>query len=402
MEDFRIAHDILQAMPCGCVSFDENGIIEFVNQSMCDLLGYETADLIDQNIERIFTISSRIFYQTQLYALIRLNGKADEIFISLKAKQGEVIPVVVYGKLSKTLDKTSIICSFLTVWEQQKHHHSANTDDTDRPYSDKNALTKLKEEFELYQQKLDRQVLMLLQRNQEYVQLSKVLSHDLSEPIRKIGIFTDLLMNHSVQIPDPVAAGRMGKIQKSVQRLQNLTNSLQQFIYVDNIVEETTVLDFSKLVAESKNEIIIETGFSDFQIISDHIPGFQGRSAQIGVLLKELLQNAIQNRLEEQPLMIKITSQITEQNSYQVNKTKYNYTDHIKLEITDNGSGFENEYASHVFGLFNKLNNKSAGAGLGLALCKQIVSYHYGTITASSKPNHGTTVTIMLPIWQPV
>ena len=113
-----------------------------------------------------------------------------------------------------------------------------------------------------------------------------------------------------------------------------------------------------------------------------------------------LIKNAIQNRDINRRLQIQIKAVLIEENSYQFNKRKYRYTDHVKLEITDNGTGFDNQYNSYIFGLLNKLSSHSAGAGLGLALCKQIVSHHYGTISASSEIGKGTTFLIVLPVSQ--
>jgi light-regulated signal transduction histidine kinase (bacteriophytochrome) len=70
-----------------------------------------------------------------------------------------------------------------------------------------------------------------------------------------------------------------------------------------------------------------------------------------------------------------------------------------KIEITDNGIGFEQVYAEKIFESFLRLNSKDKyeGTGLGLALCKKIVERHQGFIKADGRPGKGATFTVYLP-----
>ena len=395
---------MLEAMPCGCIAFDDYGNIESVNEFLYNLLEYDPNELIDKNIEYILTISSRIFYQTQLYPLIRLKGKVDEIFLSLKSKRGTHIPVMLYCKRNVSDDKISNICVFVTVWEREKHELEMLKANEMRQQTllENETLNKLKEELELHQQQLDQQVSILTQRNQEYIQLNKVLTHDLQEPIRKISIFTDRIVNHIKSINDPEVLNNFQKIQASVLQLRNLTSSLQKFVYTYTSEEKTSISFIKDLIEEAQSDAIIETGFDDFELKTGEIPTFEGNIVEIKLVFMEILKNSIQNRNINKRLKIEIRAVLIEENSYLVSKGKYRYTDHIKLEISDNGNGFDSQYNSYIFGLFNKLNPLSEGAGLGLALCKQIISNHYGTITINSEIEKGTTVTIILPVQQPV
>ena len=71
----------------------------------------------------------------------------------------------------------------------------------------------------------------------------------------------------------------------------------------------------------------------------------------------------------------------------------------LKLEFSDNGIGFENEFAGRIFAIFQRLHGRSEyeGSGIGLAICKKIVEHHGGVIYASGIPDQGATFTIILP-----
>ena len=65
------------------------------------------------------------------------------------------------------------------------------------------------------------------------------------------------------------------------------------------------------------------------------------------------------------------------------------------ISITDNGKGILPEVLNRIFVPF--FTTKTSGSGIGLSICKQIVTLHGGTITASSQPDEKTTFNVMLP-----
>jgi anti-anti-sigma regulatory factor len=88
--------DLLNRAPCGFLTFTDDGIVRAVNVTLLRLLGVDAPEgLLDKHIEAILPIASRIFYQTHFFPLLKLHGKADEIYFSLRSKAGEDIPVLV-------------------------------------------------------------------------------------------------------------------------------------------------------------------------------------------------------------------------------------------------------------------------------------------------------------------
>ena len=64
-----------------------------------------------------------------------------------------------------------------------------------------------------------------------------------------------------------------------------------------------------------------------------------------------------------------------------------------RITVEDNGIGFDEQYAERIFGIFQRLHPRDVyeGTGIGLAICRRIVEYHGGEITAQSKPGKGST-----------
>jgi PAS domain S-box-containing protein len=87
--------EVLNNAPCGFLSFTDDGLIVLTNVTLAQLLGYETDSLRGKKFEIILPIASRIFYQTHFFPLLKLHGKIEEIYFSLRAKEGHDIPMLI-------------------------------------------------------------------------------------------------------------------------------------------------------------------------------------------------------------------------------------------------------------------------------------------------------------------
>ncbi|HSJ10086.1 MAG TPA: histidine kinase dimerization/phospho-acceptor domain-containing protein, partial [Longimicrobiales bacterium] len=111
---------VLDAAPCGFISFADDGRITLVNATLLDMLGHARADLEGHSIERIFTVGSRIFYQTHWFPLLRMHGSAEEIFLMLRTQSGEDVGVLVNAVRRERDGGTVFDCVMMRVRERQK------------------------------------------------------------------------------------------------------------------------------------------------------------------------------------------------------------------------------------------------------------------------------------------
>jgi signal transduction histidine kinase len=111
----------LDTAPCGFLSFTEGGTLTAVNSTLLDILGYERSELVDQSVERVLTVGSRIFYQRHWFPLLRIHGRAEEIFLMLRAKSGEDVGMLVNAVGRERSGGMDYDCVLMRVKERQKY-----------------------------------------------------------------------------------------------------------------------------------------------------------------------------------------------------------------------------------------------------------------------------------------
>jgi signal transduction histidine kinase len=119
-------------------------------------------------------------------------------------------------------------------------------------------------------------------------------------------------------------------------------------------------------------------------------------------LFFNLLGNALKFARRDVPPVITINGSLLSDEKKSRYTQLHQQKDYYEVTITDNGVGFEQEYAEKIFTIFQRLNERSmyGGYGIGLALCKKIVDSHHGVIYAESKPKEGAAFTFILPFTQ--
>src|SRR5689334_13982235 len=91
------AADRLETVPCGYVAFSDAGTIVQVNAWLGTRLDYAPAELIGRSLDVLLPPGGRVFYQTHLFPLLKVQGTVDEMFLTLRPRQGPDLPVLVNG-----------------------------------------------------------------------------------------------------------------------------------------------------------------------------------------------------------------------------------------------------------------------------------------------------------------
>jgi len=235
----------------------------------------------------------------------------------------------------------------------------------------------------------------LLRSNKELEQFAYITSHDLQEPLRKIQTFADLTdqnltdLHASRKYLDKIskAAVRMSLLIKDVLSYSRLTQSDCTFIDVDLEQLIRSVLDDFELMIEQKKAKVT---------LAKLLP-VKGIPLQLQQLFSNLLSNSLKFS-EREPVISVKCDVVTEKQAQRIRELDEDLT-YIRITFSDNGIGFDQQYADKIFTIFQRLNHRKlyAGTGIGLALCKRIVENHHGAIFASSEVDCGATFEIYLP-----
>jgi phosphoserine phosphatase RsbU/P len=111
----------LNHAPCGFLAMSEDGIILLINQTLLKLLGYN--NLSGQHINSILTTPSRLFFQFYFFPLLILENHVEEIYISLKANNGEEVPVLINASRKKIEDSTNIECILIPMRKRNEYEN---------------------------------------------------------------------------------------------------------------------------------------------------------------------------------------------------------------------------------------------------------------------------------------
>jgi len=240
-----------------------------------------------------------------------------------------------------------------------------------------NREIKKRNKFELALQNTNEE---LKRSNSELEQFAYIASHDLQEPLRITGSFIDLLAAKYGDVLDENAfkyidfakggVGRMGLLIKNLLTFSKVGGTVLEFqdTSIKHIVEEK-LLDLARLI-EEKN-VTIDLGV---------LPTICCEKNQMAMLFYNLINNAIKFNENPNPVVT-----ISEQNSFD--------KDFYSFYVSDNGIGIDPIHQDKIFEIFKRLHDKDAyeGTGIGLALCKKIITRHGGKIWIESKLDKGTT-----------
>ena len=240
----------------------------------------------------------------------------------------------------------------------------------------------------------------LKKSNEQLSTFNHIASHDLQEPSRKVQIFISRIReNDLTSVPEKVKEYLSG-IEKEAARMQKFIQDLliysrankpdRTFEPTDlNVILENSIGDLSQRIEEKNVRINAPAD----------LPTINAIPFQIQQLFINLISNSIKYSKTEVAPVIEINTNIVLGKDIPFSKTDKDKR-FYKISFTDNGIGFEQQYAENIFTLFYRLHGTKdySGTGIGLAICKIIAENHKGYILAEGIPNVGSTFSVFLPV----
>lgn len=259
-------------------------------------------------------------------------------------------------------------------------------------------ITRIRE----YEESLKKKIQELDRSNKELEEFAYIASHDLQEPLRKITAFSERLKEKAANELSPESTLYLDRMLLGAANMRLLIDNLLEFSRTSRHNNNFATVDINQILKVVEAELELKIEETGATIIAGKLPLMEGIPSQIQQLFTNLLGNAIKFRQAGQPPEIRISCEVcsdVDKQFHNLNKEKTYY----KIIVKDNGIGFEQEYATRIFQIFQRLHGKSEypGSGIGLAICKKIVDNHQGRIFADSQVGQGARFTIILPESQP-
>jgi PAS domain S-box-containing protein len=262
-------------------------------------------------------------------------------------------------------------------------------------------LTKQKlveDQLKMYAEQLEQKNRELERSNSELSSFSYVASHDLQEPLRKIQAFGNLIQARDVANLSDTSKDYFDRMVKAAMRMQNLIDSLLEFSRTTTARKNFEATDLNVLLDEVKKELAHRIEEKKAEIKSAHLPTLTIIPFQFRQLLSNLISNSLKYSRAGVTPVIEISATYIKARELK-EKAAISGKDYFRFKVTDNGIGFEQEYAEKIFELFQRLHgrNEYSGSGIGLAICKKIVENHHGFMRAESEPGKGAVFYFFIP-----
>jgi PAS domain S-box-containing protein len=221
--------------------------------------------------------------------------------------------------------------------------------------------------------------------NAELEQFAYVASHDLSEPLRAIRGFVDLLQKRYGDQLVGDAEEFMGFIRQGVDQMQTLIDDLLAYSRVARDVDADDTADAAAALEAARSALAPTIARCGARVQVGDLPTVRSSNSELTQLFQNLLSNALKFCDDDTPL-VEVSAERQD-------------ADRWHFVVADNGIGIDPRFAERVFKMFQRLHGRDAyeGTGIGLAICKRIVERRGGEIWVQARQQGGSAFHFTLP-----
>ncbi|HST59025.1 MAG TPA: ATP-binding protein [Longimicrobium sp.] len=432
--------ELLDGAPCGFVSFADDGTIMVANATLAEMLGYARGELEGRRMESLMGMGARIFYQTHFFPLVRMHGRAEEIFLLLRDKDGAEVGVLANAARHERGGAWVNDCVFMQVKERRRFEDELlrarrAADQARAEAEDARALAEaqaaeLREanetleaqamELELQHQQLQEAAtemeaqaeelnavnLELIERTEEADRqrdaadeanrakssFLAVMSHELRTPLNAIAGYVQLL---EMGIHGPVTEAQLGaldRIERSQKHLLRLINEVLNLArieagHVEYMLEDVHVPELLDAVRPLVEPQLAERGLAYEAEAGSRLAIRADRDK-----VQQILVNLLSNAIKFTPAGGRVTVAA---------HAREDAPGVVFVRVTDTGIGIPADKQASVFEPFVQVDmsrtRRSQGTGLGLAISRDLARGMGGDLRVRSEEGRGSTFTLSLP-----
>jgi PAS domain S-box-containing protein len=424
---------LIASLPCGVVSFDDEGRVLFTNATLRAMLGYGEGELEGGRVERLLTVAGKIFYQTHLFPLLRMHGAAREVFLLMRSKSGGDVGAL--ANVTRTAHDGMVVshCVLMEVHERRRYEEEllrarqaadrANAEletkartieevlereraqalelEQQQVYMQEQAAELEAQQEELqaaYDQLMARQHDLELARaaaedaNRAKSQFLTTMSHELRTPLNAIGGYVQLM---EMEVQGPISEQQrhsLDRIARSQRHLLRLVNE---------------VLNLARIEAGRVEYALEELVIAD--VVASVVPMVEPQIASAGLRLESSVDPELGARADREKTQQILINLLTNASKFtpaggcvNVEATAASDARRLYLRVRDTGIGISADRLASVFEPFVQVHTgptrRAEGTGLGLAISRDLARGMGGDLTAESTPGVGSTFTLSLPL----
>lgn len=347
--------NIIRSMAESLIILNPDLTINSVNKATCSLLGYSEEELIGKSIENILSPEGALSEEIDLENLIK-DAKMISYEINYRDKDDKNIPVLFKATVMKDKNDNTL-CVICTAADITKR---------------KQIEEKLKEAMEIKSN------------------FTSVVSHELRTPLAAIRTGINIILDELAGSISSEQREFLNISRNNVDRLVRLINGILDFQRLDSgkielKVAQNDINEIAKEVYLTMRSLAERKGLKFTLQLENNLPQLNVDRDNIAQLIGNLINNAIK---------------FTEKGEIAITTKKEN--DVVCIKVSDTGIGISQEDIPKLFSAFMRLRQDKyktiEGAGLGLAICKEIVEKHNGKIWVESECGRGTAFYFTLPL----
>lgn len=353
--------DLLQTAPAAFLSFADDGTILLTNARLLQRLGYAPGELEGQHVETIFASGGRIFYHTHFFPLLKMQGHVEEIYLSLKTKSGDEIPVLANAIRTERNGQTVNDCVMMHIRQRRR-----------------------------FEDELLRARKAAEQASMAKARFLSMMSHDLRTPLMAITGFAEVLLRGMRGSINDDQREDLEAIKNAGQQMMKLMTDILSFAQLES--GRVTVRLEAVRVAEAveRAETLMKLRFAEASL--EYVR--HACDADMAVIadaerLQQVILNLLSNAAKFTPAGGKV-------------EVRCEHTDaQVMLHVSDTGIGIPEEKLNEIFEPFVQVAGESAsrdGVGLGLSISRDLARAMRGDLTVASTVGRGSTFTITLPL----
>ena len=212
-------------------------------------------------------------------------------------------------------------------------------------------------------------------------------SHELRTPVTGMHMAFGLFLERARFDPQSRETDLLNTVNEEMQRLMQLINDLLNFSRYQNGMQKLKLApcNIQDMLEHARARLAAPAAARNIELIIDlqqPLPALNADEAQLERVLDNLLDNALRHTA----------------NGGQIRLQARRHGERVIMSVEDNGEGIAYSQQGRIFEPFVQVGRKKGGAGLGLALCKEIVQLHGGRIGVYSRPGQGTQFYMALPL----